>query len=504
VRTGDTEIGRGILEAKLPAWGGYAIAIIMQAAATWLLAVLAPYFPPDRFPMLYILSAMLVAYLFGEGPALLSIAVGLIAFDYFFVPPMRALWPIPTRTEELEGLIELLAGSLILAFAALLMRRSRFRVQQLADELERQRSLMETLLQNIPVGIGFHDRATRHVIANSTLAEMSRTTLDGMLGKTVWEVLPPDLAAAAAEDIHKIFATGEPTVWTNLTLDMEGDRHFDVQHMPVLTREGEIIGVGVVVVETTEQVKAREELERLYAHEHQVAEALQTSLLGEVPERIDCFGFETLYRAALEEARVGGDFYDVFRIADDRIGIAIGDVSGKGLKAAVQVAMAKYSLRSRAYDLGSPSVVMKEVNRTLQRDMDTESFVTVFFGILDCTTRTLTYTNAGHWPAMLWSAVEARASCLGPTGPLVGPVPDAVYEDESCEVHPGDEILLGTDGLFELPCKSESLGIEGLLDLYAESKRSGAGSAGELVDRVTTFCHGELRDDVAILRVFIP
>jgi sigma-B regulation protein RsbU (phosphoserine phosphatase) len=210
-----------------------------------------------------------------------------------------------------------------------------------------------------------------------------------------------------------------------------------------------------------------------------------------------------VYRAARDEARVGGDFYDVFRMGDGKIGIAIGDVSGKGLQAAVQMAMAKYSLRSRAYESDRPSTVMEQVNKALVQDMGDESFVTIFAGVLDPKAMTVTYANAGHSPAILWKAAERQAVLLDSTGPVVGIMDDMTYQDETVQLQPGDELLLGTDGLFEVRCKEAFLEIEGLLGLYTGLRQSGVYSATGLVDRVIEFCQGELRDDVAILRVTV-
>lgn len=185
------------------------------------------------------------------------------------------------------------------------------------------------------------------------------------------------------------------------------------------------------------------------------------------------------------------------------MGIVIGDVSGKGLRAAVQVAMAKYSLRSRAYEGDRPAAVLEQVNATLLRDMDIESFVTLFYGILNMSKSTLVYANAGHWPAMLWSASKRRAESLDSTGPLIGSLGGARYGEQTRQLSVGDELLLGTDGLFEVRCGTEFLGAEGLLELYAVHKRIGEESASDLVSRVLRFCGGQLRDDLAVLKVLV-
>ncbi len=515
-----------------PVWFGYLVAITLEVVITAVLHLLRPYVDPLNLPILYVLTIMLVAYVFGLGPAILAFLAGLFAFTYFFVPPTHRLWPISGTEAGQDAWADFLIGTLIVGIATLLMRRSRDQARRLADELDHQkavleaftqnvpvglsmvdrnmrvmsvnsvfsmmhgvsvdrilgktlseiepsplasatehavlevfrignpiqwreyaaeiegqrhyanvdyvpvrthegemigvgivvtditvqvtsrqeldhqRALLQTLMENVPIGLGFHDRETHHVIANQMLTEMNQTLaeergghIDTLLNKTVWEVLPPELAAAAAGTIEKVFDTGEPSCWPDVVMKVKNEeRHYRVQHLPVRTPDQQIIGVGVVVIDTTDQVRTHRELEQSYEHEHRIAETLQTALLSKVPRQIDGFAFETAYRAALEEARVGGDFYDVFRIDENTLGIVIGDVSGKGLRAAVEVAAAKNTIRGRAYESTDPAVVMEKTNNTLLRELSPEDFITVFLGVLDSTSKMLHYANGGHPP----------------------------------------------------------------------------------------------------------
>jgi sigma-B regulation protein RsbU (phosphoserine phosphatase) len=216
------------------------------------------------------------------------------------------------------------------------------------------------------------------------------------------------------------------------------------------------------------------------------------------------FEFETVYRPAWNEAAVGGDFYDVFAIGEDKIGIAVGDVSGKGLAAAAQVAMVKYFLRSSAYECESPALVSDHVNKALVSDSSAEGFATVFFGVLDCASKTLTYANGGHSPAILWRREENDISLLAATGTVLGYDSATVYTEKTICLNPGDEVFLGTDGLYEVQCGGTYLEIEGLVELYVQLKRCGRGSGAEIVGRVAELCNERLRDDVAVLRICLP
>jgi phosphoserine phosphatase RsbU/P len=181
----------------------------------------------------------------------------------------------------------------------------------------------------------------------------------------------------------------------------------------------------------------------------------------------------------------------------------VGDVSGKGLTAAVHVATAKYSIRSHAYETDSPGRVMEMVNETMLRETDAEGFITIFAGVLDTVHRTLIYTNCGHEPVIRWKSAEGKAVLLAPNGPIIGAIPGISCREDTIALEPGDEIILGTDGLFEIRCGEGRLEVEGLLDLFTELKKSGNGTAIGLIERVSDYCDGDLRDDVAILRVVL-
>ncbi len=135
--------------------------------------------------------------------------------------------------------------------------------------------------------------------------------------------------------------------------------------------------------------------------------------------------------AALEPAReVGGDFYDFYFLDEERLCICIGDVSGKGVPAALFMAMAKTLIKSRADDDRSTASILTHVNDELSADNKTCMFVTIFTGILNIRTGELVYTNAGHNPPYLrrkdghWQRLDRRH------GPVIAAVEGMVYKEE--------------------------------------------------------------------------
>ena len=164
-------------------------------------------------------------------------------------------------------------------------------------------------------------------------------------------------------------------------------------------------------------VSLAEENARLYERERGIAETLQQSLLS-VPADLDGVQLGHFYGSATENTRVGGDFFDVFELADRLVAFTIGDVSGKGLEAASLTALAKNGLRAHAVEGDYPADAMRKTNDVLQRFTPTETFVTVFFAVLDTDSRVLSYANAGHPPPLLVGAqgvseLRGRGALLG-------------------------------------------------------------------------------------------
>jgi serine phosphatase RsbU (regulator of sigma subunit) len=141
---------------------------------------------------------------------------------------------------------------------------------------------------------------------------------------------------------------------------------------------------------------------------------------------------------------IGGDFYDFINLGPN-MGIAMGDVSGKGIAAGLLMAGARASLRAYAQDHYDIDQVMSRVNRSLVNDTHLSEFVTVFFGVLDPSARLLTYCNAGHEPPLLLRG--GQITKLEEGGMVVGIDPEQVYKRGVMQLRPGDLLLFYTDGL---------------------------------------------------------
>jgi len=238
---------------------------------------------------------------------------------------------------------------------------------------------------------------------------------------------------------------------------------------------------------------------RLYESERSVAETLQTSLLS-MPDSVPGVRYAHAYHSASEAARVGGDFYDIFEIEHDLVGLTIGDVAGKGLPSAVLTSLVKNTIRAHAVERGkTPAAIMRLTNGIAYRETDGETFVTAIFATLDCETGRLCYCNAGHTTgAVVGSEREVRK--LRSNSTILGAFEDGEFEESDAWLHNGELLFLYTDGVTEARRRQELFGEERLFDLLADI---GATEPEPLVDgvlhAVTEFTGGQLSDDVAIL-----
>ena len=244
------------------------------------------------------------------------------------------------------------------------------------------------------------------------------------------------------------------------------------------------------------------ELQAAYAREKKIAETMQNRLLPDVPETVNSIEFAHKYQAALGEAEIGGDFFDLFDLGTHLRGIVMADVSGKGLKAAVQTAMIKYTLRGFALETpNAPGEVLARVNDVLCSSLSShDGFVTLFYGVLNTLTGEITYASAGHEPPLCRNADGTACEWPSSEGIALGCLPGADYEEQTATLAPGSLLLLYTDGLTEARAESgEFLGSEGLLRLLPSADLAAAAAVESLYSQVADFAGDVRRDDVAML-----
>ncbi len=180
------------------------------------------------------------------------------------------------------------------------------------------------------------------------------------------------------------------------------------------------------------------------------ARAIQERLLPRCAPLLD--GFEVA-GASIPSREIGGDYYDFIAQGDDLVGIAIGDVSGKGMPAALLMSNLQASLHGQVLHPGSVSGVVQRINDLMVKSTDPHMFASFFYGLLDTRTGSFICTNAGHNPPLVLRA-DGRLEELKTGGLLLGMLGDQVYLQDTIQLGPGDVIVMYTDGITEAVGKS--------------------------------------------------
>ncbi len=242
------------------------------------------------------------------------------------------------------------------------------------------------------------------------------------------------------------------------------------------------------------------EKERLEA-ELDVARTIQRSILPRARPRPPGFDLGML----IEPMRsVGGDFCDFIPLGGDRLGIAVGDVSGHGVPAAIFMALAYSLLRAEAGRAGSPGEALRNVNRHLLGMNDSGMFVTVLYGILNCATREFGYARAGHELPVLLDARHEAVELNHRRGQMLGLFPEPVLDEQSVILAPGNLLLMYTDGVNEaMDPDGQQFGLERLCAvLHARGGMSAQDTCKAVYDAVRAHCGGTApHDDILLVAV---
>ena len=247
------------------------------------------------------------------------------------------------------------------------------------------------------------------------------------------------------------------------------------------------------------------EVEAAFLRERRIGATLQKAMLPDVDPGLGGLSIATRYQAASEETELGGDFYDVIDLSPDRIGIVIADVSGKGVRAAVQTAATKYALRAYALENSDPTSVLGRLNMACCAGPNNRGFVSLFYGVIDLRTWQMRFANAGHEHPLLRHA-NGSVDPLQSEGVVLGVVESSAvsFASQVVTLKPGDTLVLYTDGLSEARRDDEFLETEGVQALLASVDMDAQETAKFLVSEATEFAGGQLHDDIALLVVKIP
>ena len=329
--------------------------------------------------------------------------------------------------------------------------------------------------------------------------EMSENTMLFDLGNHQWdipklrelleEVLPKSTSIEDFEVEHDFPAIGRKTMLLN------------ARRIRSKTGATQIL---MAIEDITERKRAEEELHRInieleevLERETNVSQSLQEVFYPRI-KQIEGYQFAARYRSVLEESELGGDNYDVFSLGGDETALAIVDVSGKGLQAAILGAFVKSVIRAYLRGSSVVSETAARISSAVYREHGPDLFVTAFIAVLDEPSGTVRFVNAGH-PGPLHVSAERSVEVLRAASMPLGIFPEQEFVEGEVVLAPGDQLVLYTDGLYEIKgwddASPEAVAGEVRKLLPADPDSL----AEKLVAGAKNRAGGKLDDDVAVL-----
>ncbi len=263
------------------------------------------------------------------------------------------------------------------------------------------------------------------------------------------------------------------------------------------TQTAPAVRVAQLVRQQQQEAQERERIEQ----ELRVARLIQQTLLPKTLPELPGYDVAAYYQPARE---VGGDFYDVLELEDGRLGLVVGDVTDKGVPAALVMATTRTLLRAAAQRLFSPGEVLRRANDALVTDIPPNMFITCLYAILDIESGRLGYANAGHdLPYRRRRAERSEgAEELRATGMPLGLMPGMGYEEKEIVLEKGESVLFYSDGLVEAhDPHREMFGFPRLQGLVGTHRSGGSALIGFLLSELTRFTGEEWdqEDDITLV-----
>ncbi|HEY0757063.1 MAG TPA: SpoIIE family protein phosphatase [Ktedonobacteraceae bacterium] len=376
--------------------------------------------------------------------------------------------------------------------ATFLQRFQERRRAKRASDKKQTRSAQQAMLltqQSIsqPMDIAPNDPIIAYFLSTPTAVEIDKLQLDS-----------PTLKALKAANVKlsiPLVSQGELVGLINLggRLSEQDYSSYDKGLLNSLaTQAAPALRVAQMVLEQQAQARERERIEQ----ELKIARLIQQTLLPKELPDLPGWQLTTFYQPA---RAVGGDFYDFIPYEDGRIGLVVGDVTDKGVPAALVMATTRSILRSSAQEAHSPGIVLERANDLLFPDIPPRMFVTCFYAILDPRDGRLVYANAGHDLPYRWH--EGEVGELRATGMPLGLMPGMQYEERETILASGESILLYSDGLVEAHNPVRDMfgfpRLITLLGLHAGAESTIDYLRGEL--STFTGAHWEQEDDITLV-----
>jgi serine phosphatase RsbU (regulator of sigma subunit)/anti-sigma regulatory factor (Ser/Thr protein kinase) len=557
---------------SLPSWAAYSLSVIVVLVSTFLLLQMQNFVAfydhlhkGPSFVALYFIAIAIATFVGRLRAGLFAVLLSLFCTAYF-LNPSSGMFVLPTMSNYVTLAIVIIVGGLVALGMDSLRNNTRLLIQYhdlLAAEQSRanREAVLNLIGQTVRTANNPEQVQAVAVAAVGRTLDVDRCYFirfnlvknSAIIGH-YWRrdgKAELDLNFRASElgiDVQQLVASGKTIAFEDRNTESrlnETDVHADKMGARAgvvvpLFSEGQLESTLVVtmtdvprkwdsseiaLVETVAaQSRVAFDAARLQQKEHNIAIQLQAALQPALSLEIPGVNIASFYRAALEEANVGGDFFDAFALGNGQYALLVGDVSGKGLAAASQVAAIRNMIRCLLQTVESIQAAIALLNHVLIKQDLLPAFATLFVGIYDPATLVLEYVSCGHEPALLYlGGSGGEIIHLVATGPVVGVFDisdgtssEQLFSSARRRLEPGDALLLYTDGVCDAGVDTAHLlGIEGITAQMKEffnrdpSNQSfdESSSAKDMLEycfeQTERFADGVLRDDICLLAIVV-
>ncbi len=392
-------------------------------------------------------------------------------------------------------------------------------VREADEKLREERNLLRTIIDHLPSRIFVKDVASRYVLNNSAhLSMLGLTKQEQATGHTTLDYFPGERGQQAISDDHRVLAGESIINQEKSSNDAEGaTRWVLTTKVPLRDSYGDLIGLVGISHDITRRKLAEEKLQQRTEEmeaEVEMARQIQEAFLPReypvfprgVPAEASALRFAHHYIPA---TTLGGDFFDILQLSDNKCGILVCDVMGHGVRAGLLTALIRGVVEEMGPRAEDPAHVLAEVNHSLApilAQTGQPMFATTFFGVIDTESSKLTYANAGHPPPLLLQSTSGTIARLAPENPepAAGLLDGFHYTAVTQEILPGDVFLAYTDGIIEAMAPDDDMFGEKRLQTFLLERRdlSGRDLLAQLVSDVEKFTgHKSFDDDVCLVAI---
>jgi len=345
------------------------------------------------------------------------------------------------------------------------------------QELILQKTYLEGLFNSAPEAIVWHDENDVIIDVNVEFTRMFGYSREEARGKPINSLVAPKELVDEAETFSNMVINGKRVEADSVRRRKDGSM-IDVWILgaPIFNKD-EQIGVYAIYRDITERKKA-EEIRIGAIKEAKMAREIQLNLLPKNVPEIPGYDISGI---SIPAENVGGDYFDFIQINEEKIAICLGDVSGKGLPAALVMSNLQATIRTHACFNTNAEECLRGANKLLLASTDSKTFVTLFYGILDPGTNILTYSNAGQNTPFILST-DGLLKPLETHGLPLGVVKETTYPIDFVKLEPGDQLLIYSDGVTEAMNEKRELFGDHLLPKIIYNNRSN--SSEEVIDKI--------------------